>query len=95
MSLSAVLTGRRIPGKYNLFEYVTLMTWSALKGGLSLALALGTAAYLPEEVYDIFMVVTYVTIFYTVLFQGLSVKKVYFMLEDHKAGRLKALRDKT
>ncbi len=94
VSLSAVLTGRKIPGNYNLMEYVTLMTWSALKGGLSLALALGTAAYLPEEVYGIFMVVTYVTIFYTVLFQGLTVKRVYFALEKHKAGRLKMLRDK-
>lgn len=91
---SAILTGRKIPGNYNLYEYVTLMTWSALKGGLSLALALGTAAYLPEEVYKIFMVVTYVTIFYTVLFQGLSVKKVYFALERHKADRLGKLRQK-
>ena len=92
VSLSAVLTCRKIPGNYNLFEYVTLMTWSALKGGLSLALALGTAEYLPPEVYEIFMAVTYVTIFYTVLFQGLTVKKVYFALEDHKAGRLKESR---
>lgn len=89
---SAILTGRKIPGNYNLYEYVTLMTWSALKGGLSLALAFGTAAYLPEDVYKIFMVVTYVTIFYTVLFQGLSVKKVYYALEKHKTDRLGKLR---
>jgi CPA1 family monovalent cation:H+ antiporter len=92
VSLSAVLTGRKIPGNYNLPEYVTLMTWSALKGGLSLALAMGTAEYLAPEVYDIFMAVTYVTIFYTVLFQGLTVKKVYFALEKHKAERLKKSR---
>lgn len=92
VSLSAVLTGRKIPGNYNLPEYVTLMTWSALKGGLSLALAIGTAEYLAPEVYEIFMAVTYVTIFYTVLFQGLTVKKVYFALEKHKADRLKQSR---
>ncbi len=92
VSLSALLTGRKIPGNYNLPEYVTLMTWSALKGGLSLALAIGTAEYLAPEVYDIFMAVTYVTIFYTVLFQGLTVKKVYFALEKHKTKRLKESR---
>ncbi len=92
VSLSAVLTGRKIPGNYNLSEYVTLMTWSALKGGLSLALAIGTEEYLSPQVYEIFMAVTYVTIFYTVLFQGLTVKKVYFALEKHKADRLKESR---
>ena len=65
------------------------MTWSALKGGLSLALAIETAEYLSPEVYDIFINVTYVTIFFTVLVQGLTVKNVYFALERHKAERIK------
>jgi len=86
--LSSVLTGRKIPGNYDLHEYVILMTWSALKGGLSLALAFGTGEFLPKEVYDIFINVTYITIFFTVLVQGLSVKRVYFALEKHKAGRM-------
>ena len=88
--ISSVLTGKKIPGNYNLMEYVTLMTWSALKGGLSLALAIKTAEFLEPDIYDIFMNVTYVTIFFTVLVQGLTVKKVYFALEKHKANRLKA-----
>ena len=88
--ISSVLTGKKIPGNYNLMEFVTLMTWSALKGGLSLALAIKTAEFLEPDIYDIFMNVTYVTIFFTVLVQGLSVKKVYFALEKHKANRLKA-----
>jgi len=90
--VSSLLTGRKMPGNYSLKEYVTLMTWSALKGGLSLALALGTKEYLPENVYLIFMNVTYVTIFFTVLVQGLTIKKVYFSLEKHKAERLKGER---
>ena len=90
--VSSLLTGRKMPGNYSLKEYVTLMTWSALKGGLSLALALGTKEYLPNEVYLIFMNVTYVTIFFTVLVQGLTIKKVYFALEKHKAERLKGER---
>ncbi|MBR6381436.1 MAG: sodium:proton antiporter [Lachnospiraceae bacterium] len=88
--VSSVLTGRKIPGNYNLKEFVILMTWSALKGGLSMALAIETAEYLPEAVYRIFTNVAYVTIFFTVLVQGLSIKKVYFALEKHKAERLSA-----
>ncbi|MCR5249888.1 MAG: sodium:proton antiporter [Lachnospiraceae bacterium] len=86
--VSTILTGKKIPGNYDLGEFVVLMTWSALKGGLSMALALETAEYLPPEVYVIFTNVAYVTIFFTVLVQGLTVKRVYFALEKHKANRL-------
>ena len=87
--ISSILTKNNIPGNYSLKEFVTLMTWSALKGGLSLALAIGTSEYLSIDVYNIFINVTYVTIFFTVLVQGLTVKKVYFALERHKADRLR------
>lgn len=86
--VSSILTGKHIPGNYNLVEFTTLMTWSALKGGLSLALAIGTAEYLSPEINDVFMNVTYLTIFFTVLVQGLTVKKVYFALEKHKVNRI-------
>jgi len=86
--VSSLLTGRTIPGNYSLQEFVILMTWSALKGGLSMALAIETTEYLPENVYQIFTNVAYTTIFFTVLVQGLSIKKVYFALEKHKAERL-------
>lgn len=89
---STVLTGKKIPGNYNMAEYVTLMTWSALKGGLSLALALSTRELFSPEVYDIFINVTYVTIFFTVLVQGLSVKRVYYALERHKTVRMQKQR---
>ncbi|MBQ9333813.1 MAG: sodium:proton antiporter [Lachnospiraceae bacterium] len=89
VSLSSWLTGRSIPGNYDLKEFVILMTWSALKGGLSLALAMGTAGYLDPAIYKLFINVTYVTIFFTVLVQGLTVKKVYFKLEDHKSKRIR------
>ena len=85
--ISSVLTGRSIPGNYNLKEFVVLMTWSALKGGLSLALAMSTAEYLDPDIYNLFINVTYVTIFFTVLVQGLTIKNVYFRLEKHKSDR--------
>ena len=86
--ISSSLTKNSIPGNYDLKEFVILMTWSALKGGLSLALAIETSEYLSPEINTIFMTVTYVTIFFTVLVQGLTVKNVYFALEKHKASRL-------
>ena len=89
--ISSILTKNDIPGNYSLKEFVILMTWSALKGGLSLALAFGTAEYLDNDVYNIFINVTYVTIFFTVLVQGLTVRRVYFALEKHKADRLRIL----
>lgn len=87
--MSSLMTGRRIPGNYSLPEFVTLMTWAALKGGLSLALAVGTAEYLPRDIYNVFINVTYIAIFFTVLVQGLSVGKVYRRLEKHKLARQK------
>jgi CPA1 family monovalent cation:H+ antiporter len=90
--MSSVLTGRHIPGNYSLTEFVTLMTWAALKGGLSLALAMGTKEYLSAEVYDVFINVTYISIFFTVLVQGLTVGKVYKELEKHKLERQKGAR---
>ena len=59
-----------------------------------MALALETAEYLPDEVYQIFTNVAYVTIFFTVLIQGLTIKRVYFALEKHKALRLSKRNDK-
>ena len=58
-------------------------------GGLSLALAVGTAEYLPREIYNVFINVTYIAIFFTVLVQGLSVGNVYRRLEKHKLARQK------
>ncbi|MCR5655223.1 MAG: sodium:proton antiporter [Lachnospiraceae bacterium] len=89
VGISSVLTGKSIPGNYTIREYVALMTWSALKGGLSLALAISTEEFLPRDIYDIVINVTYVTIFFTVLAQGLTVKNVYLAIEKHKSDRFK------
>lgn len=89
VGVSGLCIGRVIPGGYNLPEFVTLMTWSALKGGLSLALAMGTKEFLPEDVYLIFMNAAYITIFFTVIVQGLTTKSVYLRIEKHKAERLR------
>ena len=86
---TAVSRTKRIPGGYDLTEYTVLMTWSALKGGLSLALALSTQASLPPETYTILLNSTYIIILFTVIIQGMTTKKVYRAIERHKAKRIR------
>lgn len=90
VGFSGLLVGKkRIPSSYSLMEFVTLMTWSALKGGLSLALAMSTAEFLPAEIYPVVLNTTYITIFFTVIIQGLTIKSGYRMIERHKAKRIR------
>ena len=84
----------RIPGNYSSREFSMLMTWSALKGGLSLALALGTSEFLSQEVYLIVLNTTYITIFFTVLVQGLTTKRIYRLIEEKKNRRIKEERNR-
>ena len=48
-----------------------------LRGGLSIALAMSTAAILPDDTYHILLGCVYAIVFFTTVIQGLSVKKIY------------------
>ena len=88
VTVSSLIVGRNnLPSNYSLAEFVTLMTWSALRGGLSLALVLGCKDFLAEEAYLILLNVTYLTIFFTILVQGLTTGKAYLKIEKHKLER--------
>ncbi|MEP2935482.1 MAG: sodium:proton antiporter [Gilvibacter sp.] len=51
----------------------TIMTWGGLRGGISIALALG----LTSEMYrDLFLVITYIIVVFSILVQGLTVGKL-------------------
>ena len=91
---TAISRTKKIPGGYNLGEYTALMTWSALKGGLSLALVLSTQSTFPSETYAILLNATYIIILFTVIVQGLTTKKVYHRIERHKAKRIRKESDK-
>lgn len=80
---------RAIPGGYSLPEYTALMTWSALKGGLSLALVLSTRSALPQQSYTFLLNATYIIILFTVIVQGMTTKSVYRVIERHKARRIR------
>ena len=88
--LSSLIIGRKkLPNHYSTPEFVSLMTFSALKGGLSLALALSTGEFLSPTIYHIVLIVTYTTMFFTIVFQGLSIQKIFLLIENHKVLRVK------
>ena len=50
-----------------------IMTWGGLRGGISIALALG----LSQEMHrDLFLVITYIVVVFSILIQGLSIEKL-------------------
>lgn len=88
--ITGIITGKRkIPGNYSLMEYSALMTWTGLKGGLSLALAMSTAEFLGDTEYLIAVNLAYATIFFTTIIQGLTTKTVYCSIERRKSLRLR------
>ena len=55
-----------------------IMTWGGLRGGISIALALG----LTQEMHrDLFLVITYIVVVFSIIVQGLTVGKLVEKLE--------------
>lgn len=87
--ISTLIIGKnKIPNRYSVNEFTTLMTWSALKGGLSLALAFSCGEFLSNDAYRVVLIVTYVTMFFTIVVQGLTTKKMFGVVESMKAKRI-------
>lgn len=55
-----------------------IMTWGGLRGGISIALALGLTAKMNR---DLFLVITYIIVVFSILVQGLTVGKLVKRLE--------------
>ena len=66
-----------LPDGYDRLRFSTLFTWGGLRGGLSVALAMSTAALLSSEHYFILLGSTYAVVFFTTVVQGLTVRRVY------------------
>ena len=68
---------RKVP-KYT----IRILTWSGLRGGISVALALSLyqnakAGTMEMETVDLIIVMTYCTALFTIIIQGLTVKKLF------------------
>ncbi len=76
LSVSSLFIGK-IPDGYDKFNFIKLLTWGGLRGGLSVALAISTKEMIPENIYYIILGGTYAIVFFTTVVQGLTMKPVY------------------
>nr|WP_316625481.1 sodium:proton antiporter [uncultured Ruminococcus sp.] len=76
LSISSLLMGK-IPDGYDRLNFIKLLTWGGLRGGLSVALAMSTREIFPEQTYFIILGGTYAIVFFTTVVQGLTMKPVY------------------
>lgn len=86
LSLSSLVMGR-IPDGYDRLNFIKLLTWGGLRGGLSVALAMSTKEMLPENIYYIILGGTYAVVFFTTVIQGLTMKPVYNRINRSVAKR--------
>lgn len=80
--LLSTVACRQLPDDYKILPFTTLMTWSGLKGGLCLALAISTVDFMSGSVYSFVLYVTYITILFTTIIQGLTVGKLYNYIQS-------------
>nr|WP_320025213.1 cation:proton antiporter [uncultured Acetobacterium sp.] len=76
-----VVFAKKLPLDMSKFSYTIFFTWAGLKGGLCLALVMGTGTSLSTETYNIFLAATYAIVLFTTVFQGLTIGKVYEKLK--------------
>lgn len=66
-----------LPDGYGKGRFSALFTWGGLRGGLSIALAMGTAGIVLAEQYNVILGCAYAVVFFTTVVQGLTMKNVY------------------
>lgn len=76
LSLSTLIIGK-LPDGYDRLNFIRLLTWGGLRGGLSIALAMSTKELLPADTYYIILGGTYAIVFFTTVIQGLTMKPIY------------------
>lgn len=85
VGISTWLVGKKkIPGHYSFIEFVSLMTWGGLRGGLSLALIMSVKDLLSIQVYEILFNITMITILFTTIIQGLTIGKLHSKIEGNQ-----------
>lgn len=85
--ISSILV-RNNPGHYSNFNLTVLLTWSGLKGGLCLALAMSTGSFVGGKIYSYFLIASFSIIVFTTIIQGLTVPKVYEKIQHSLPNKL-------
>lgn len=76
LGVSALGIGR-LPDGYTKGQFIKLLSWGGLRGGLSVALAMSTQGLVPTEIYHIILGGTYAVAFFTTIVQGMTMERVY------------------
>lgn len=76
-----VVWAKKLPYGMAKRKFTIFFTWAGLKGGLCLALVMGTATSLTAATYNTFLISTYAIVLFTTVFQGLTVGKAYTKLK--------------
>lgn len=71
-----------LPDGYRKGQFIRLLTWGGLRGGLSAALAMSTKGLIPEEIYHIILGGTYAIVFFTTIVQGMTMRTVYQRIQN-------------
>jgi len=81
VGVTALLVGK-LPDGYDKLSFIKLLTWGGLRGGLSVALAMSTRAFLSPDAYYIILGGTYALVFFTTIVQGMTMPKVYNRIKN-------------
>jgi len=76
---------KKLPDGYTPVPFTNLLTWAGLKGGLCVALAMGTHQMLPYGVFNVILVCTMAIVLFTTCIQGITVGKVYLLQKEQHA----------
>lgn len=83
LALVSLLIGP-LPDGYHRGQFIRLLTWGGLRGGLSVALAMSTQGMVPEEIFHIILGGTYAIVFFTTIIQGMTMQNVYQRIQKRR-----------
>lgn len=83
LALVSLLAGP-LPEGYHKWQFIRLLTWGGLRGGLSVALAMSTRGLVSDEVCHIILGGTYAIVFFTTIVQGMTMRTVYQRIQKER-----------
>ena len=71
----------KLPDGYDRVNFIKLLTWGGLRGGMCVALAMSTKNMLQSDVYYTVLGGTFAIVFFTTVIQGMTIPRLYHSIE--------------